>query len=350
MMIGIYSVALQDTVRGKSRILSDSTGQPISPLLLNQKPVSDSTVKGAIPENRKTARNTINTALQETAPADTTSVCHRNSISDVSFYFPDNIISTGKLDPLNRFPFEFTNKNRQADSLKLEILVRKLKPGQDLPARTMHDDWLILIMALALFLFSLVRSTSKDFMPEIKKFFLFRSISDPSKRKGSGLAQWQTVLLNLDSYIIISLFVYCFVSYNQIIPLGFSRILIWLIILSGIILAAGMRYVVCKMTGHISGSTEIFRDYLFGVYQSYRFSSLFLFFLIMLIRYTLFFPPNAGFVAGAIIIGVMYIFRITRLFIIFLNSNISIFYLILYLCALEILPVLITIKYFSGLV
>jgi hypothetical protein len=46
----------------------------------------------------------------------------------------------------------------------------------------------------------------------------------------------------------------------------------------------------------------------------------------------------------------MYLIRVIRLIIIFLNRNISIFYLILYLCALEILPVLIVIKYFTGLV
>ena len=46
----------------------------------------------------------------------------------------------------------------------------------------------------------------------------------------------------------------------------------------------------------------------------------------------------------------MYSIRVIRLLIIFLNRNISIFYLILYLCALEILPVLIVVKYFTGLV
>jgi len=41
--------------------------------------------------------------------------------------------------------------------------------------------------------------------------------------------------------------------------------------------------------------------------------------------------------------------RIIKLFSIFLNRNISILYLILYLCALELLPVVVLIKYFAGL-
>ena len=349
-MIAFYSVAQQDTLRGQTQVLSDSARQKKLSPTLNKKVVSDSTAKIMRQDYRSTVRFTLNTASQAILHSDTTSVCQRNTVADISFYFPDNIVSSGKLDPLNRFPFEFTEKNRKTEAVKMEILLKQLKPGQNLQVRVMHDDWVVIILAIAFFVFSLVRSTSKSLMPDVRRFFLFRSVSDPSKRKVSGLAQWQSILLNLDSFFIISLFIYCFASFNQILPSGFSRILIWLILLSVIILAAVIRYTLCKMTGKMSGTTDLFREYLFGVYQFYRFSALFLYLLILLICYTLFFPPSAGFVAGTIILGILYTVRIIRLFIIFLNSNISIFYLILYLCTLEILPVLIIAKYVSGLV
>ncbi len=53
---------------------------------------------------------------------------------------------------------------------------------------------------------------------------------------------------------------------------------------------------------------------------------------------------------GIIVLGILYLIRVLRLFVIFINRNISILYLILYLCALEILPILISVKYISGLV
>ena len=350
MMIAFNSVAQQDTIRGKNQALSDSVGQNHLLRTSNKKQVSDSTAKSLKQNYRSTVKNNLNSAFQSILPIDTTSVCQRNSIADISFYFPDNIVSSGKLDPLNRFPFEFTEKNRRSEDAKMEILLKQLKQGQDLPVRIMHDDWVVIILAITFFIFSLVRSTSKSLMPDVRRFFLFRSVSDPSKRKGSGLAQWQSLLLNLDSFFIISLFIYCFASFNQILPAGFSRILIWLILLAVIMLAAGTRYTLCKTTGKMSGTSDLFREYLFGVYQFYRLSALFLYLLIMLISYTLFFPSGAGFVAGTLILGTLYIVRIIRLFMIFLNSNISIFYLILYLCTLEILPVLIIVKYVSGLV
>ena len=55
------------------------------------------------------------------------------------------------------------------------------------------------------------------------------------------------------------------------------------------------------------------------------------------------------FISVIIVLVTLYLIRIARLFIIFINKGISLFYLILYLCALEFLPVVICLKYISGL-
>jgi hypothetical protein len=102
--------------------------------------------------------------------------------------------------------------------------------------------------------------------------------------------------------------------------------------------------------GNLSGQTEAFNEYLVTVYQSYRFVSIILFVLVILITYTVFIPQKICVIAGFIVLAIFYVFRVSRLFLIFKKRDISILYLILYLCALEILPVLILIKYFTGLV
>jgi hypothetical protein len=117
------------------------------------------------------------------------------------------------------------------------------------------------------------------------------------------------------------------------------------IIVSGITL----RHFICRITGNLSGESEVFNEYLIGVYQSYRFCSLIIFVLVVLLVYTAFLPPDIYFFSGLVVLLIMYIYRVLRLFLIFIKKDISIFYLILYLCALEILPVLILLKYFTGL-
>jgi hypothetical protein len=350
MIVVLYSMAQQDTVRVKNQALTDSAILKQHLKSPEQKQTSDSSVKTPKQLSHATGRLTATAVSQLIVPVDTTSVCRRNSIADISFYIPDNFISSGKLDPVNRFPFEFTEKNRKSEAARKEILVKQLKPGQDLQVQAMHEDWIIINLAIVLFLFSLVRSTSKSLLPDVSRFLLFRTMSNLSKSKSTGLALWQSILLNLIAFNIISLFLYCTASFFQMLPAGFSRLLVWLIILAGIMITAGLRYIICFMTGQMSGTEGLFREYLSGVSQSYRYSALFLYLLIILICYTLFFPANVGFMTGGIIMGVLYLVRVIRLFIIFLNSSVSIFYLILYLCALEILPVLIVLKYISGLV
>jgi Domain of unknown function (DUF4271) len=281
---------------------------------------------------------------------DTTSVCCRNNIADITFYDSNNVVTKIESGSSNRFPFPFTEKNKQIQTEARASLIRHLKSGQELPTQQLHDDWIIGIILIAAFLYSLIRTKSKSMFPGVTRFFLLRGINDPSSRDIGGLFHWQSTILNLISFQIIGLFAYCAASYYDFIPSGIRGIIFWLISIGIIISVVTLRHIVCVITGNASEEKEVFMEYLIGVYQSYRFSALFLFVLIILMTYTMLFPFRVYFISGIIVLGIMYLIRVTRLMIIFINRNISIFYLILYLCALEILPVLISVKYFTGLV
>jgi len=110
-----------------------------------------------------------------------------------------------------------------------------------------------------------------------------------------------------------------------------------------------LRHALCLIIGNISDAKEVFNEYLIGIYQSYRYGSLILFVVIILLSYTTFLSVKVYFICGIFTLIILYLIRVIRLFIIFINRNISIFYLILYLCALEILPVVVLFKYFTGL-
>jgi hypothetical protein len=281
---------------------------------------------------------------------DTTSVCVRNSIADITFYDSNNFVSKKVSDSFNRIPFLFTEKPRQLQVEARVSLIKSLKPGKELPLQPFHDDWIIGVIFITAFLYSLIRTTSKSMLPGITRFFLFRGINDPSLRDIGSLFHWQSTLLNLISFLIIALFAFFAASYYNFMPFGISGIFFWLISLGIIISAVTLRHIVCLTAGNISGEKEVFREYLIGIYQAYRLSALFLFVLVVLMSYSILLPARGGVISGIIVLGVMYLIRVIRLLIIFLNRNISIFYLILYLCALEILPVVISVKYFTGLV
>jgi hypothetical protein len=286
----------------------------------------------------------------EVTLTDTTAVCSRNSIADITFYDSTNFISTLKSGVVDRFLYSISETNRTKQAEEKAVLVKHLKPGQENPPRVFNNDWIILIILVASFLFSLIRTGSKNILLGVSRFFLFRGINDPSSRDIGGLFHWQSTILNLVTFIIFGLYIYCSAVSNDFIPSSVPGIIFWLISLGVIIAAVTLRHIVCVITGNLSEQREVFREYLLGVYQSYRFTALVLFILVVLMLYTMFFPARLYLISGLIVFGFMYLFRVLRLFIIFINRNISIFYLILYLCALEILPVVISVKYITGLV
>ena len=330
----------QDSVKGRNIVLKDSIGlKSDSTSIADTLLLKDSLIHILNPAPKSVSLVSI----------DTTAVCKRNSVADITFHDPNNVVIKIKSGSSNRFAFIFTEKNKQMQTEAKASLIKHLKPGQNIPVQPLHDDWIIGIILIAAFFYSIIRTISKSMLPGVARFFLFRGINDPSSRDVGGLFHWQSTILNLVSFLIIGLFVYYAASYYDFIPSGIRGITFWLISVSIIITAVTLRHIVCLTTGNASGEKEIFREYLLGVYQSYRFSALFLFVIIILMSYTVLLPARVYFLSGIIILGIMYLIRIIRLMIIFINRNISIFYLILYLCALEILPVLISVKYFTGL-
>jgi hypothetical protein len=323
------------------------------------KPLLNDTIKSRTDSLHSVIRKTSGDTIKQTRKAiheksfpvisDTTSVCSRNSISDVTFYDSSNIVKQIIPGSHDRFPIIFTEINRSREAEAKAILLKHLKPGEKIPVQPLHTDLVIMIVFSAAFLFSLVRTASKSFIPDVSRFFLFRGINDPSSRDIAGLFHWQSTLINFISFSIIALFLSLYAVFALIIPAGMTVLSVWLISVGTVISAVTLRHAICLITGNISDEREVFREYLVGIYQSYRYGALILFLVIVLLSYTHFLSVKAYFVCGIFSLAIMYLIRVIRLFIIFINRNISIFYLILYLCALEILPVVVLFKYFTGL-
>ena len=276
---------------------------------------------------------------------DTVSVSHRPTAADMVFASPNHITSELYLS----FPVQFVQKNNEMLSEKRERIEKNLKNGETLPATPFHNDWTIGIIIFSIILFSIVSSSVKTFFPDIARFFLFREIKE-KENKSSELFYWKSVFLNVSSFLLISIFVYFAVSYMGATPAGLSEFKIWLFAVSAIVIALTFRHLTCKTIGLLSGATKIFNDYIITIYQTYRFAGFFLSIVMILFFYTPLITAKSCLITGCIMIALLYLIRIFRLFLLFINYKFSIFNFILYFCALEILPVLISIKYFSGLI
>ena len=166
---------------------------------------------------------------------DSTPVCSRNSIIDITFSDSNHIVLVSKANTLNKFPFLFTEKNKLSQAETRSIIVNHLKEGEEMPSHSFQGDWIIGIILLAAFLFSIINSNSKNLIPGVTRFFLFRGINDPASRDIGGIFHWQSTIINFISFLVISLFTYSAMEYYDLVPSNTNGMLLWLIIL-GIIM------------------------------------------------------------------------------------------------------------------
>jgi hypothetical protein len=286
-------------------------------------------------------------ASSDTTRKDTISVCRRNPVADVTF--SDSLSFVKEIRPYNQgaIPFRFTSRSGSEPGSYRPLLISDLRDGYEPVRNTFHQDWVTILIFFAVWLFLVVRATTRSMIPEVTRFFLFRGINEPASRDTGSLFYSQSTIMNFISFLIIGLFIYSAASFYGAAPAGISPFPAIMLLFLLVALTITARHFICITAGNLSGQTEVFNEYLLNIYYSYRYCSYALFVLTLLAFYTVVFPPAFSITAGFCIMGVFYIYRVIRLFLIFIKRHISLFYLILYLCALEILPFLILVKYIS---
>jgi hypothetical protein len=330
---------MQDTLKQKAFLHQDTTMQPHDSSFLKNVVKADSDI---------ILKPIHFQPLIKPENTDTISVCSRNSIADLTFYDSVNVITRIDERILQNFPFVFTEiSGKKLEETKADLALH-LKNGDGLPANLFQGDWILPLILLSTFILGIVKAESGRFFQGIAKFILFREINETTSREISSVFQWQSTLFNLSSFINISLFGFLTSLWFNILPFESKGIINWLMSFTITVSAFTARHILCVIIGNISGETEIFREYRTWIYQAYRLAGMLLLFLSVLILYTTLIPLISLFYAGFGLITILYLVRVFRLFLIFLNRHVSIFYLILYLCALEILPVVIIVKYVTG--
>ena len=221
-----------------------------------------------------------------------------------------------------------------------------LKEGLAVPVSAFRNDWTIILLFSTVIMLLLVRLFGKGQIGSVFLSLLPRSIKGGERMEKQYLFHWSEIIFNLMAFINISLFSY-FLSVNYgFSPPGSYPVISWLIILAVVVAGVTVRHMVSAITGAATGTSDLFEEYQHRIYLGYRLAGILLFFIITALCYTNL-EPSIFFTIGLIIVSIIYLLRVTTLLVIFTSKHISISYLILYLCALEILPVALLFKIVS---
>lgn len=219
-----------------------------------------------------------------------------------------------------------------------------------LPSRkteTAGNDWFAFIFLGALILLAIVRTSFGKYLLNIFQSLVNYSTASRMFRERNAAMTRGSLILNIFSYIIIGLFFFQVAqAFFMHPPIG--RFLFYLIIQGAIIVTIFSKKLVYLATGFVIENLSDTSEFLYHFDIHLKISGILLLPVVGLATWS---PAGSTYnflVAGLTIISILYLFLLWRGTIIFLKKQFSIFYLFLYLCTLEILPMLILLKIISA--
>jgi hypothetical protein len=219
-------------------------------------------------------------------------------------------------------------------------------PGVPKGTPSFSTDYALGVLSISLLILAILTVTGRKTLRNILSSLSIKRPFTIKPQTGIGVFSWASLLVNFFSMLNASLFAtVATVTMGIMSPLpGFETMKIISFILAALILAFLLRHLACLITGSVSGEKDAFREYISVISATWFISGCIFFCISFLILFTQIAHPEFLTLAGVGIFVMLYFYRIIRLLIIFIRRSVTILYFILYLCALEVLPVLLLLK------
>ncbi|MDM8001644.1 MAG: DUF4271 domain-containing protein [Bacteroidota bacterium] len=276
-------------------------------------------------------------------PGDTISV----AADTLNLPLPKAEYSIGSIIPLVAHPDEMTIREDHAGVLTADYISRLRRiDGEPRPRETVNSDMSFIVLSLSLLLITLMTVFGRRSIFSGLSSISFRRREETVPAGTSEVFSWPPILRNIFTVLNAGLFT----STALLVPgladsdlLGGSTGLT--AVLAGSFLAALLlRHLTSMILASITGLKNLFREYMTVVYNIWFAFSAVLFVLNGIILFAPLKNPLPFITAGLIVVAIFLLIRVLKLLSIFHDRHITIFYFLLYLCALEVLPVLVTLK------
>lgn len=242
----------------------------------------------------------------------------------------------------------FHGQNKELN-LRNQLLIETKEPLTNnlvLPSRPvshLQQDWFTIVVLITLVLLATVRHAFGNYLVNLFQGFINYSTASRMYRERNVSLYQGEIRLEIFSYFVTSLFFFQIVQYFSLnLPFdGFIKYMLTLGLVFFYYLAKKILYVT---TGYLFENTGESGEFLYNFGNYIRVTGIIALPFVMLIAWAPISTPYPLFATGLTIISILYLILIWRGIRIFLKKQFSIFYLFLYLCTLEILPVLVVLK------
>jgi hypothetical protein len=222
-----------------------------------------------------------------------------------------------------------------------------LEPKHSGPLVIDHQatNWITIVFLACLFIFAWIQASYSKRLSQILSAVAQPHHVNQLEREGNIFKERITLGLALNYYLITSVFIFQILSQFGIAPPGFSNLVITAILFAGLFIYQLLKSLIIRGAGIIFNTEEYARQYLLIILIFNYMIGIVLFPIVVIAFYW----NNWTFlIAGIIIISILILYRIIRGFLTGQdNKSYNLFYLFLYLCTLEILPLLLIYKAIS---
>lgn len=211
------------------------------------------------------------------------------------------------------------------------------------PFRYHSNDWFVLVFLLTLIILAFVKSTTKKYFTLLlQSVGSFQASARMYREQNISLVQGS---IAMEVFYLMVLALFSFQLMHQFsISIPLPEVIVFLICLAAIFVFFQAKYLIYKILGFLSETSGDTREYLFNIQNFNRTLGLFLWPIVAAIAWLPHKNSWLFMIFGLLLTGLIYLFYLVRGARILLKKHYSIFYLFLYLCTLEILPLLLFLK------
>ncbi|MFC2104752.1 DUF4271 domain-containing protein [Bacteroidota bacterium] len=225
----------------------------------------------------------------------------------------------------------------QRTELNKEIKLKYL-PGK------IQFDWITIILIVSFLLLGWIRLFNKKYLISLIKSTISFQESNTLYREKNSLMERASFMVNLLYLSNISVFVVQLRHYWQMKLEGLDDSLLYFIVLCFLIALYIFRAITSLFIGSVFLKQKVFSEYFHNVNIFSKNTGLFLFPVVVTLQFLSYQYLPFIIYTGIILVAVLYLLQVVRSFQIIIRKNVSIFYMILYLCAFEFAPFLIIYK------
>jgi len=300
--------------------------------------LSDSTGNSNYPEFRVTEKMTDTLHTVKT---------HYNPFRK-TFNAGDNFLTHNSLSQIGHYLSGIYDK----DSPSGRFTAASVKTSGNLPLNDRINptgNWLLLIFMTVILLLIWIRIFYNKFFTILSNSLISYQISAKTFQERNVLLKRVSFVLDIIYLIVLAVFVYECFTFRNLAPMKMVSYNLFLLLFNIIILYTVTRGLILKLFSTLFKSESIVSEYVHNNFIINKSLGIVLFPVVFAVCYLPESFVSTLLWAGILLLGAGIIFKLFRGYQIIIRKDVLFIYLILYLCTLEILPLLLGYKVFMSL-